>query len=80
VTDHIHGAAPGRQPEVAPSPPWLGAVNTALLFAGFAVLLSHTLLDWGWQQRIGGWNYAIAVAPLPLTGALLRHWRGGPRH
>ena len=58
-----------------PSPPWYGAVVTGLLGLTAAILLSYTLVDWGWQQRLGGWNYWGAVVLIGVIAVLLRRWR-----
>ena len=58
-----------------PSPPWYGAVTTLLLWLTAAVLLSYTLLDLGWQQALGGWNYWFAGVLMVLIAGLMRGWR-----
>jgi hypothetical protein len=58
-----------------PSPPWHGATTVALLWLVAAVLLSYTLLDLGWQQSLGGWNYWFAGALMVLISVLMRAWR-----
>ena len=63
---------PPRRP---PSPPWYGGAVTGLLGLTAAILLTYTLADWGWQQRLGGWNYVAAVALIVANAVLLRRWR-----
>jgi hypothetical protein len=62
-------------PRRRPSPPWYGAVTVALLWLSAAVLLSYTLLDIGWQQSLGGWNYGFAGALTVVIAVLMRGWR-----
>jgi hypothetical protein len=58
-----------------PSPPWYGGVVTGLLGLTAAILLSYTLADWNWQQRLGSWNYATAAVLIGGIAILLRRWR-----
>jgi hypothetical protein len=61
-----------------PSPPWYGAIASAALLLSVLWLLSYTLLDWGWQQRIGAWNYLVAGLLSAVPGRMLEHWHGEP--
>lgn len=61
-------AAPARKP----SPPWYGGVSVGLLFVIAVIVLTYTLLDWDWQQSLGGWNYVVSVALIPVVAALMR--------
>jgi hypothetical protein len=58
-----------------PSPPWYGAVVTLLLWGGFAWLLAYTLLDLGWQQAIGGWNYVLLLGLVAVLSVLMKGYR-----
>lgn len=59
-----------------PSPPWYGALITVggLGLMAF-ILLTYTLLDLGWQQRLGGWNYVVVIALIPIVSVLMRRWQ-----
>jgi hypothetical protein len=70
TASHLPGAPPRP-----PSPPWYGGLVTGLLGLTAAILLSYTLADWDWQQRLGGWNYWAAVVLIGLIAILLRRWR-----
>jgi hypothetical protein len=58
-----------------PSPPWYGAIGTAMLGLMVVILLSYTLLDWDWQQELGPWNYVAVGVLIVVTSALMKNWR-----
>jgi hypothetical protein len=75
-------AGAGESPagrDARPSPPWYGALVTASLLLASAWLLSYTLLDLRWQQRLGAWNYLIALLISTAAGQLMQYWRGDGR-
>ena len=64
---------PQRRP---PSPPWYGALITVGgLGLMAAILLTYTLAGWDWQQRLGGWNYVVVIALIPVTSVLMKRWQ-----
>jgi hypothetical protein len=75
------GAGPsgGRTTGRPPSPPWHGALTTALLGLMAVILLTYTLLDWRWQQELGGWNYAAVGVLVVVASVLMRRWRADDR-
>jgi Cell division protein CrgA len=58
-----------------PSPPWYGGTLIGTLFLMAAIVLSYTLLDWDWQQRLGWWNYVITLALIPVVSVLMKFWQ-----
>jgi hypothetical protein len=52
---------------------------TLLLWAGFAWLLAYTLLDIGWQQSIGSWNYVLLLGLVPVQSVLMKRYRPDQR-
>lgn len=62
-----------------PSPRWHGIVIFVLAAVSLAWIFSYALLDWGWQQERGGWNYTIAGAVAFVYALTLRAWRNDPR-
>jgi hypothetical protein len=67
-------ATPDDRPR-PPSPPWYGGLGTALLGVMVVILLTYTLLDWDWQQRLGAWNYVAVGVLVVVTSALMKNWR-----
>ena len=57
-----------------PSPPWYGGLTIGLLGVMALILLTYTLLDWDWQQRIGYWNYVAVIVLIPISSVLMRRW------
>ena len=68
-------AALTRDEPMQPSPPWYGAVSTALLGLMVAILLTYTLADWEWQQSLGAWNYAAVGVLVVMTSAWMKGGR-----
>jgi len=58
-----------------PSPPWYGGIGLALLTANVVILLTYTLLDWDWQQSLGGWNYVAVAVLVVANSVLMKNWR-----
>ena len=58
-----------------PSPPWYGGLIIGGLGLMAFILLTYTLADWDWQQRLGGWNYVVTIALIPLVSVLMRLWQ-----
>jgi hypothetical protein len=71
-SDHATPQAPAAARK--PSPPWYGGVTIGLLFVIAAILLTYTLLDWGWQQSLGGWNYVVSIALIPVVSVMMRRY------
>jgi hypothetical protein len=61
-----------------PSPPWYGALISALNFAGAGWLLAYTLLRVRPIESLGAWNYVIVAAVIPAQAVLMLCWRGHP--
>jgi hypothetical protein len=68
-----------EDPALRPSSRWLGAAVSLSLLLAVLWLLSYTLLDWGWQQGIGAWNYLIAFVLANVPSQILQRWHGDPR-
>ena len=68
-----------NDPEAPPSPPWYGATMSVLLWFGFAWLLAYTLLDLGWQQTFGAWNYVFLLGLVAVLSVIMRRWRADLR-
>lgn len=71
--------AEARRRAHPPSPPWVGAVLSLFLLASVLWLLAYTLLDWDWQQSLGGWNWLIIVLLSTVTTQGLQRWHNDPR-
>jgi hypothetical protein len=69
---------PAEVPPPRPSPRWFGFVLTFALLLSIVWLLGYTLLDLGWQQRMGAWNYLIAFGFSTVFSQMLQRWRGNP--
>jgi hypothetical protein len=62
--------------EKPPSPPWYGGFSIGLIFLMALILLTYTLCDFGWQQRLGPWvNYGVVVALIVVASVAMRRWR-----
>ena len=59
-----------------PSPPWYGALFSAVNFLGAAWLLTYTLLPVRPIQALGAWNYLAVLAAIPVQAVLVKCWRG----
>ena len=62
-------------PPKPPSPPWYGGIGLAILCTNVVILLTYTLLDWDWQQSLGGWNYVAVGVLIVANSVLLKNWR-----
>jgi hypothetical protein len=58
------------------SPPWHGALVTAMIVAGFGWLLLYTLLSV--PAALGPWNYAVGTGLATASFPLVALWRGTP--
>jgi len=74
MTDPTLTPDPTAQPK-PPSPPWYGGISTALLGLMVVILMTYTLLDWEWQQKLGAWNYVAVGVLIVVTSALMKNWR-----
>jgi hypothetical protein len=74
MTDPTLTPGPSTQPK-PPSPPWYGGISTVLLGLMVVILMTYTLLDWDWQQRLGAWNYVAVGVLIVVTSALMKNWR-----
>jgi hypothetical protein len=52
---------------------------SVLLWFGFAWLLAYTLLDLGWQQTFGAWNYVFLLGLVAVLSVIMRRWRADLR-